>query len=34
MGPSRILSVIHTIKIGTMLKFNGDDNGYRLKCYV
>ena len=27
MGPSSILSVIHTITIGTMLNLNGGNNG-------
>ena len=31
MDPSLILSVIHTITIGTMLNFNGGNNGYGLK---
>ena len=28
MGPSPILSVIHTVTVGTMVNFNGSDNGY------
>ena len=31
MGPSPILSVIHTIPIGTVLNCNGGSNGHRLK---
>ena len=31
MGPSTILSVIHIISIGTMLNFNGNNNGHGLK---
>ena len=32
MGPSPILSVIHTVTIGTMLNFNGSNN--RLKSVI
>ena len=32
MSPSSILYVIHTVTIGTMLKYNGDNNG--LKRYM
>ena len=32
MGPSNILSVIHTVTIGTMLNNNGgNNNGHELK---
>ena len=31
IGPSPILSVIHTVTIGTMLNFNGGNNEDRLK---
>ena len=31
MSPSPILSVIHRVTIGTMLNFNGDNNGHGLK---
>ena len=31
MGPSPILSVIHTVTIGTMLNFKGTNNGHGLK---
>ena len=31
MGPSPILSIIHTFTIGTMLNFNGGNNGHGLK---
>ena len=31
MGMSPILYAIHTITIGTMLNFNGDNNGHGLK---
>ena len=31
MGPSAILSVIHTVTIATMLNFNGGNNGHGLK---
>ena len=30
MGPSSILSVIHTITFGTMLNLNGGNNGHGL----
>ena len=31
MGPLPILSIIHTITIGTMLNFNGGNNGHLLE---
>ena len=31
IDPSHILSVVHTITIDTMLNFNDDNNGHRLK---
>ena len=31
MGPSPILSIIHTVTIGTMLNFTGGNNGHGLK---
>ena len=31
MGPLPILSIIHTITIGTMLNFNGGNNGHWLE---
>ena len=31
MGPLLILSIIHTVAIGTMLNNNGGNNGHRLK---
>ena len=31
MGPSPILTVIHTENISTMLNSNGDNNGHELK---
>ena len=31
MGPSPVLSIIHIITIGTMLNFNGGNNGHGLK---
>ena len=31
MGSAPILSDIHTVIIGTMLNFNGSNNGYMLK---
>ena len=31
MGSSVILSIIHTITIGTILNFNGGNNGHGLK---
>ena len=31
MGPPPILSFTHTITIGTMLNFNGGNNGHELK---
>ena len=34
MDPSPILSVIHTVTIGTMLNNNGGNNGYGLKKSV
>ena len=33
MGQSLILSFIHTDTIGTVLKFNGGNNGYQLKMF-
>ena len=30
MGPSPILSVIHTVTIGTVFNFNSDNNGHGL----
>ena len=32
MGPSPILSVIHTVTIGTILNNNGDNRGHAAKC--
>ena len=32
MGPSPILSVIHTVAIGTILNNNGDSRGHAAKC--
>ena len=32
MGPSPILSVIHTVAIGTILNNNGDNRGHDAKC--
>ena len=31
MGPSPILSIIHTVSIGTKLNFNGGNNEYGLE---
>ena len=31
MGPSPILSTIHTITFGTILNFNNGNNGHELK---
>ena len=31
MGPLPVLSIIHTITIGTMLNFNGGNNGHWLE---
>ena len=31
MGPLPILSIIHTVSIGTMLNFNGGNKGHGLK---
>ena len=31
MGPSPILSVVHTVTVGTMLNLNGGNNGHMLK---
>ena len=31
MGPSPILSIIQTITIGTVVNFNGGNNGHGLK---
>ena len=31
MAPSTILSIIHTVAIGTMLNFNGGNNAHGLK---
>ena len=31
MSPSPILSIIHTVTIGTMLNYNGGNNGHGLK---
>ena len=31
MGPSPILSLVHTITIARMLNFNGGNNGYGVK---
>ena len=31
MAPSSILSIIHTVTIGTMLNFNGGNKGHGLK---
>ena len=31
MGPSPILSIIHTVTFDTMLNFNGDNNGHGIK---
>ena len=32
MGPSPILSVIHTVTIDTILNNNGDNRGHAAKC--
>ena len=34
MGPSPILSIIHTITIATGLNFNGGNNGHGLQKYT